>query len=324
MKVAHICIVTPGRCGLYETTRELVVALRKQGVDSRLIDIPDANKVYPKGYPVNEDRGAPVDNFDWAVTADVIVNHSGYDGTPVAKTDQPIVHVAHGRPRSSFLSEVNGGTPIYTYHYNKNYDPRWKAVVTFWPEHKPYLEAMMPDKPVHVVAAPVDLDYWSPGDRGYDFHGNKGTINVVCADPKREDNDSFLPMMAFLTWAGDRSDARFHTFGAPENMKGYDVILKRIRKNDQLGVIHRWSKKLRNAYRAADFVVTSNSIDTRTVREAMACGCPVLKITGENLSGVKAGFDSILVQNRAQVRAEAVQLFNPENTAAQFKRVLEC
>lgn len=324
MKVAHLCIVTPGRCGLYETTRELVVALRDQCVDSRLVDIPSANKVYADGYPFAHDRGAPVADFEWAKDADIIVNHSGYDGTPIEKTDQPIVHVAHGRPRSSFLSEVNGKTPIYTYHYNKNFDDRWKAVVTFWPEHEPYLQVMFPDKPVYVVPAPVDLDTWSPGDSDYDFHGNRGDINVICSDPKREDNDSFVPMNAFALWSRDKLGAKFHLFGAPEEMKGYDVLLKRIRRDGKLGVIHRWSGKLRDAYRAADFVVTSNAIDTRTAREAMACGCPVVRLKGEVLNGFAESFDEALLQDRSEVRAEAERLFNPENTAKEFKKVLEC
>ena len=171
MKSAHMCVVTPGRCGLYETTRELVVALRSTGVDARIIDVPSANKVYPKGYPHKWDRKAPIADMKWAQNADVIVNHSGYDGTPIEKTNQPVVHVAHGRPRSSYLTQEGGGTPILTYHHNKNLDPRWKAVVTFWEEHVPFHETMFPDVPVVYVPSCVDLEAWSPGESDYDFHG---------------------------------------------------------------------------------------------------------------------------------------------------------
>jgi hypothetical protein len=102
VRVAHLAVITPGRCGLYETTRELVLGLRQLGVDSRLIDPqPEKN---PVGFKAVEDRGALVGSMDWAVDADIIVNHSGYDNTPIYDTTQPVVHVAHGRPRSSFLS----------------------------------------------------------------------------------------------------------------------------------------------------------------------------------------------------------------------------
>lgn len=312
MKVAHLCVATPGRCGLYETTRELVVGLRTLGIDSRIIDIPGSNKVYPQGYPQKWDRKAPLAKMNWAVKADIIVNHSGYDGTPVAETDQPIVHVAHGRPRSSFLSEANGSTKIYTYHYNKNFDPRWKAVVTFWPEHVPYLEVMFPDKPVHYVSPCVDLEYWCPGDSDYDFHGTKAKINVVCTDPKRDDNDAFIPMNAFALWAKDK-DAKMHLFGNGK-LNGYKTLAQRLNKNGNMGMIQGWKADLREVYRAADYAITSGGIATRSVREAMACGCPVVQV-GPDLD-YDPDFD------REQPRADAERDFDFKSTAAQFKEVL--
>ena len=58
MKVAHLAIITPRKCGLYETTRELVKGLREIGVDSRLVDpAPARNPIMWKG---TEDRGVPV------------------------------------------------------------------------------------------------------------------------------------------------------------------------------------------------------------------------------------------------------------------------
>lgn len=317
MKVAHICLVTPRRCGLYETTRELVAGLRTMGVDSRLVDIPQANKVYPSGYPHTEDRGALVASMQWAVTADVVVNHSGYDNTPIAETGQPIVHVAHGRPRSSFLSEVNGtGAPIYSYHYGKNADPRWRAVVTFWPEHKPYLEVMFPAKPVRVVQAPVDLEAWTPGPARYDFHGQKAEINVVCTDMWREDVDPFLPLNAFALWARGKQ-AKLHLYAKPANLRGYSALIKRLQDDGTMGVCHgRVEKGLDEIYRAADFVLTANEIDTRTVREAKACGCPVVRV-GTDLSIPPS------LPSRERVRQLAEIDFDPRVTALQFKRVLD-
>lgn len=315
MKVAHVCLVTPGRCGLYETTRELVVGLRRLGVDSRIIDIPSSNKVYKNGYPQKWDRQAPIANMKWAVNADIIVNHSGYDGTPVEKTDQPIVHVAHGRPRSSFLSEAKGSTKIYTYHYNKNFDPRWKGVVTFWPEHVPYLQVMFPDKPVHSIPSMVDLDYWSPGGSDFNFHGTKGAINVVCADPKREDNDAFEPMNAFALWARKRKGVKLHLFAAPDDLAGFKALAQRINRDGNMGMIQGWTKNLRDVYRAADLAITSSGIHTRSVREPMACGCPVLQIPGD--------FNAALSMTRESARQTAEKLFDPMNTARQFKQILE-
>lgn len=305
-------MITPGRCGLYETTRELIDGLRKLGVDSRMVE-PGGNKVFPGGYPESEDRGIPVADMEWAKEADILVNHSGYDGTPVAETSQPIIHIAHGRPRSSFLSEVNGGTPIYTYHYNKNYDPRWKAVVTFWPEHEKHLKVMFPDKPVYVVQSPVDLDYWTPGDDSYDFHGNRGQINVVCTDAWRDDVDPFMPLNAFALWARGQKGAKFHLYAVPDNLKGYKALIHRIKSDGNLGELVQWTTRLREVYRAADVMLTGNDIDTRSVREAMACGCPVVRVSD---------FPDIQYDSKG-VRIEAEMRFDPMNTAIQFKAVLD-
>ena len=116
MKTAHAAVITPRRCGLYETTRELVVGLRRQGVDARIVDPRgDKNELRPEG---TEDRGAPFADESWIDEADVIVNHSGLGEWEKSKTPQ--ILIAHGRPRSSFISEATGSTPIYSYHYAKN------------------------------------------------------------------------------------------------------------------------------------------------------------------------------------------------------------
>lgn len=321
MRAAHLAVVTPKRCGLYETTRELVAGLRSRGVDSRLVDPNKAtNKLHPNAA---EDRGAPIADMDWAVTADVIVNHSGYDGTPVAKTEQPIVHVAHGRPRSSFMTEASGGTPIYSYHYQKNADPRFKAVVTFWPEHAPYLEVMFPDKPVHLVQSSVDLEAWKPGPKAYDFRGKAGRINVVISDAWRDDVDPFVPLNVFALWAREMRGAKLHVYGRPQTHKrGWDAILRRIQDDGNLGEVQGWVDGLQHIYRAADFVLTANEIDVRTVREAMACGCPVVRVSSK-LNGFRTDIAAARDESREFIRLEAERKFNPAETARQFHQVLE-
>lgn len=302
---------------MYETTREVVAGLRMNGIDSRMIDIPSANKLFPQGYPQTLDRGAPIADMDWACEADVIVNHSGYDGTPLQKTDQPIVHVAHGRPRSTFLGEKNGGTPVYSYHYRQNGDPRWKAVVTFWPEHVKYLEVMLPDKPIHHVQAPVDLSAWTPSPTDYDFHGKGGAINVVCTDAWRDDIDPFLPLNAFALLARKHPGMKLHLYARQGKSPGFDAIIRRIQDDGNMGELMGWTKGLQEVYRAADVLLTGNTIDTRSVREAMACGCPVIR--------VDASLDTVSVDfpERESVRAEAEQRFDMAETAKQFKAVLE-
>lgn len=325
-----MAVITPGRCGLYETTRELVAGLRKQGIDSRLVDPAPKNVAKPD----NEDRGAPYADLDWACSADVIVNHSGYDGTPVSKTSQPVVHIAHGRPRSSFISEVRGSTPIYSYWYQKNLDPRFAAIVTFWPEHKPYLEVMFPGKKVHVVQSSCDLDQWKfDGPSGYKFHGKKGRVNIVISDHAADDVDQFLPLNAAILFAREVEGVKVHFYAHPTDLdknkkvivkRGYSALVKRLKDDGALGELTGWVSGLDNVYRAATMVLTANEIDTRTVREASACGCPVVRVTHLN-DGWQVPLRKALTltkPDRYIISKQAQAKFNPDITARQFGEVL--
>lgn len=319
MKLAHLAIVTPGRCGLYETTRELVAGLRALGIDSRIVDPKrETNTLHPAAA---EDRGAPLADMAWALTADVLVNHSGYDNTPLQDSGQPVVHVAHGRPRSSFLSETSGSTPIYSYHYAKNRDPRFKAVVTFWPEHEPYLRVMFPDKTVHVVTAPVDLAAWSPeGPAGYRFGGKRGGINLVSTDAWRDDVDPFLTINAAALFARKNPGTKLHVYARPATRtKGWDALLRRLADDGSLGEVKPWVAGLANVYRAADAMVTPNTIATRSVRESMACGCPVAVVREPEDGAIALA----LSLRRDWVRREAARLFDPGRMAAEFKAAVQ-
>lgn len=317
-----MCVLTPKRCGLHETTRELVAGLRARGVDSRLVDpAPESNPIRWTG---TEDRGVPVAGMDWATTADVVVSHSGYDATPIERTKQPIVHVCHGRPRSTFIGEVMGGTPVYSYHYRLNSEPRVKAVVTFWPEHVPYHEVMFPNKPVHCVQSSVDLDAWSnEGPKGYQFGGKKGRVNVVCTDAWRDDVDPFAAVNAFALWARDVKGAKLHVYGNPAKIpNGWGAVIRRIQDDGNMGEIKGWVQGLDHVYRAADFMLTPHQIDVRSVRESMACGCPVVRVD-TTLNGFRADIAKARDTDRKAVRAEAERRFSPNVTAQQFHEVLE-
>ena len=267
------------------------------------------------------DRGAVVASADWAKCCDVIVNHSGL-GKELDALGKPVIHVAHGRPRHSFNSECGGGTPIYSYHYSNNAKTKIKAVVTFWEQQERYLKVMYPNKPVFTVQSPVDLDYWAPTATTYDFAGTAGVINIVCADAFRDDIDAFVPINAFALWARENQGAKLHLFGKPKNAdRGWSALLKRVSQDGNLGVVQGWASDLRPVYSAADLVLTAHEIDVRTVREATASGCPVLRIKSD-LSNYREIGHSIK-SDRKLIRIGAVNNFNPDVTAKQFLKIIE-
>jgi len=313
LKLAHLVVVTPRRCGLYETSRELVSALRKHGVDSRIYDPKESNEHHPGG---TEDRGAVFCDRGWADQADVIVNHSGL-GAHFEKADKPIVMVIHGRPRSSFLIERRDHTPIYSYHYHKNSDKRFKAAVTFWPEHVGYHRVMLPDIPIRYVQPPVDLEAWTPnGPKGYGFHGKAGRLNFVCVDPWRDDIDPYGPVNAFALWARRYPGSKLHIYGAGKLDSAWSALLKRVKDDGNLGEVKHWVTGLDNVFRAADCLLSPQTIYTRSIREAMACGCPVQRVNGT------LHIDPTQLPSRTATRQLAETLFAPAHTAKQFEEVI--
>lgn len=269
--VAHAAIVTPGRCGLYETTRELVAAERAEGIDARIVD-PRPDERFHVG---SEDRGVPIADMAWAVTADLIVSHSGHDKTPLAETDQPILVAAHGRPISTFIMEREGGAPAYSYHAARSRQPRYKACITFWQEYLPYFRDFWGKKPVYTVPATVDLDHWCPGPTDYDFAGRKGEYNVVMTDPWSRRDVTLLPLVhAFNLFREESPGARLHIYALDGNDRGIGALKSFL--GDSLGVVQGWATDLRRVYRAADMLITPHRIATRSIREATACGLQVV------------------------------------------------
>lgn len=320
-RVAHIVIVTPGRCGLYETTRELVAAECQLGIEAAMVD-PAPTKYHPK---TDSDRGAPIRGIEFAQTADILVNHSGMDVPGLKELDKPIIDFAHGRPLASFLGERSGKAPVYSYHYRRDADPRVQSIVTYWPEHVEYHGLMFPHKSIDVIPPSVDLERWNPAGKVHDFGPHSGTPNVVIAEAWRDDIVPFDTLHAFIHFAHVYAPkAKLHLYGI-DNRKGLDPILLRLKERGWLGETQGWIEHLPSVYRAADLVISPQRIYTRSLREAMACGvqvvsgrdCPPYDLT----SFAKHMHEA--TRHPKLIREFAERSFNPRETAKAFVSILE-
>jgi len=324
MKIAHVVVVTPHLAGIYETTRDLVAAERGLGIDARLVD--------PKKPGVGEDRGVPIAGHDFVSECQVVVNHSGLskelDGTRL-----PIVHVMHGRPLSSFLHEQEGRIPVYSYLRRVREDARFKAFVTFWPEYVPYWSVLLPREKLHAIEAPVDLERWTPdGPRGYTFRGHKGEINVVCASVWRHDENPYHIVHAFRLFATWVQGARLHIYAAPQTGSGWAVLKECLQREGILGEVVGFVKGLENVYRAADVAITPHHIATRSVREALACGCNVVMASDNLYTRYAATPEKTweyaseirrAVEGKAPNREVAETFFDSRRIAEQFMGIVE-
>ena len=331
MKIAHLAIATPHRCGLYETARDTAAGMRAIGHDARIVD-PVTDKT-------GKDRGVPVEKQEWAQQADVWISHSGPN--KCVANGHPILHVLHGRPYSSFLLELQGKEHcVYTYVAKARAAATTAAFVTLWQEHLPYWAVFVPEEQLHYAPAPVDLKQWTPeGPCGFDFNGRRRAVNVVITDMWREDCMPFHSIMAFGRFARKHPEARLHLYAVPEKRAQVERFLAPLVARDMIGEIKgHLASGLDNIYRAADMLVTPHRIATRTVREALACGCQVVMGTGnaytpytadpEDIDAVAEQMERALADTRANTgarlaanRVSAEQHFNPEHTARAIERL---
>jgi len=303
MKVVHVAPTTPHQCGLYETARELVLAERELGINAAIFD-PQPSVYEVKGrrrlikhkgvcpnckkevdFVVGErnigtrppawsaDRGVLVAPWEFAEQSDVIVSHTGLDER-FDKVNAPRIHVAHGRPNSSYRIERSGETPIYQMYKKMNKDDRWKVMVTLWPGFEHYWQLLFKD--VRVFTPFVDLDFWKPTESEYDYGEHRGEINVMVADIWRKDKDPFHVIHAFALFAEKHPKAKLHMYGVDNNDRGRGVIMECLKERGVLGEVSPIVPNLERFYNVADMLITPHVMATRTIREAMACGLSVV------------------------------------------------
>lgn len=335
MRVAHIVRVTPYRAGLYETARDLIQYEREAGIDARIVD--GIQKL-----SITEDRGVPIDQNGYADHADVIVNHSGLAGE-LNLTQKPIVHMLHGRPHYSFLLEQTGQIAIYTYLYKLAGDPRFKAFVTFWEDFLPYFQNILPTEKLRAITPPVDLQKWTTnGPTGYQFHGKRGAVNIVCTEMWREDKTPYHVLNAAFKYARESNkDVRIHIYGSPNKGTAWGVLKAAIREAGALGECAGFVSGLENVFRAADVVISAQRIATRSVREPLACGAQLVMAPNshdytpymadpEDMNAYPEAIHQALKDKAAlpkqcmdRNRISAIEHFNPQDTAKSLIEIIK-
>lgn len=354
MKIVHVAPFTPHQCGLYETAREMIEYENKNGVEAYLYDPRPSEKelkeiykdhpeqqenpnMIPRAKDWSEDRGICTVPFSVLEKCDYIISHSGLN-PKILKLNKPFIHIAHGRPYSSFLIERDKETPIYTFYATMNEEPNFKACVTLWKEFVPYLELLFGKGNVESIESSVDLNRFKINlEQEYDFHGFKDDINFVCTDIWRKDKDPYHVINAFYHFINkyDINDAKLHIYAA-HDIQGWKVLINKLKNENIIGAVLPAINGIENIYQAADCLLTPHKIATRSIREALACGASVVAGHGnrfapytadeENLDEyaeqIKKAYDEVKTKDKKQIKERnrkiAENNFNIENNIKDF------
>jgi len=282
MKVAHFAQFTPNRSGMYETVRDLIFAERKFGIDAQFIDCKGNSEMGQDCSRVGLHDGSLVSiSPEWSYDADILVRHS-LAPEPIMRIGIPVVMCLHGRPEYSYVLEHNKKSPVLTIMTKNELNPQYKAFVCFWEKHKLVWDIIVPNKKTYYVPAIVDLDKYNPEGKKFNFGDFSGKPNIVVADIWREDITPFNVIFAAARFKKICCpSAKVHIFGAPPPGAPFiSELMLRLRNKSVVGIADSLVPFMPDVYRAADIVITPHNIATRVIREALACGVPVVAGSG--------------------------------------------
>lgn len=347
MRVAHFARFAPHQAGIYETTKELILAERQIGIDAQMIDYgDDATKGQIYSRVGLKDGDIVTISPDWALKADVLVRHSAIP-KEIMEKGIPAIMCLHGAPEYSFMLEHTGATR--TLKEIMLSAKNFKGLVTFWKENLLTWETLL-DREVHYCPPTVNLDVFNPKGKRFDFGKDIGEFNIVVTNIwRKEYHTPFNVLFAAAKFIKDVCpEGRVHVFAVPKDNTKYpkndgpvNRILLELKKAKLIGGCYPMIKNLQDVYRAADMLVTPSTIAQRTVREALACGCPIVAAAGNSYTPYRAdprninGFvDAIhkcygdikankrtTIQN--SVRALAKKEFNFEQAGKAMKNIFE-
>lgn len=346
MKVAHFVTIAPNRCGLYGTARDLLKAEQGVGIDAGFVDCSISNNEavvngFIEGYPKIKDDEIIPKSVGWARRADVYIRHSLIP-VELQNSGKPLVMAVHGRPESSFRLEASGQIPVISMLYKRARDKRYAAFLCFWKEYIFQLSTIIPRDKLFYIPAPVDLEHFSPGKPKYDLGENAGSPNLLICDIWREDVIPFNVIFAALLFQQKYcKTAKIHVVAL--NQKDLEIMsgfFRGIKELGALGILSKMNTRIRDFYMSADIVITPHTIATRTVREPLACGIPVVAGTGNRFTPYTANpndiegfaktinscwqdYKSSPSEVKRMARQVAEMSFNIETTGEAMKVVLE-
>jgi glycosyltransferase involved in cell wall biosynthesis len=344
MRIAHFATISPNRCGLYGTAKDLIISEKKVGLDAGIVDVNVSNNEivcngFIEGYPKMVDD-IKSQSVEWARKADIMVRHTLIP-TELQNIGKPLVMAMHGRPESSFRLESSGQNPVISAFSKRATDDRYKAFITFWPEYMFQWSNIIPKDKLFYVPAPVDLDYYNPDIKPIKIE-ESGNPNVFIVDIWRDDIVPFNVIFAAAKFRQQYcKSAKIHIVGLQgSESKAMTGFLNGLKKSGSIGTVCGMTKNIRECYAAADMVITPHVIATRVIRESLACGTPVVAGSGCTYTPYTANpmdidaFAGVINECWMDIKSDkeavcdfsrrmAQKCFNPKRTGEVLKDIFE-
>ena len=340
MRVAHWSLFAPGQSGMYETTKDLVIAQREAGIDSGLICMNSLHVSQRDGAFVTE-------TTRYADLADIYVLHSRIE-VPFYGDGTPIVFVMHGHPLYTWQSEIYGLEPgnaaPWTTSLNYFLDfANIQRAVTFWPDQLGYWQVLDgPRAESRLRSIPRGIVF---GNR-YRPDGDKallaGSPVLVVCDSFRLFKDSLATWFGAAIFARKYPEARLHLFAMPDagNLIG-DAIRRLSSLSEMHAVVARiegLQREVEKVFRGADILLSTVRGESCVAIEAAACGCDVITQSAANTheadfrspAAIAETIERVWLERQAEgperrerLYAETVEAYDITRTVEGMKAVYE-
>jgi SAM-dependent methyltransferase len=286
IRIAHFAAFCPNRTGQYATVKDMIKAERSAGIDAQFITTSVDAKKIAQHQGIKEDGWLRTMKPEWARSADILMRHSCIPDE-FTTLGIPIMMALHGRPESTFIIEFVDLMKVYRLLALIRDDPRYKGFITFWKSHEFFHQQKVPKDKVYYVPAMVDLDEYNPEGKAMGIKKVNGSPNIIVADMWRHDMTPYSVLYAAALFREKYCPtARAHVFGVPD--KKCDSLMLTMKNNGLLGAKMGLCWPMANVYRGGDLLITPHNIATRVVREALACGLPIVAGSSNPFTEFKA------------------------------------
>jgi len=284
-RIAHWCLFGPKLSGMYETVRELIAAENQiDGVLAGMCETP--NPQAPKSVVKRAAEGGKVDAFHaemrtqdwgWAMKwADVHMVHTTMSKRVSEVT--PKVFFAHGTPEACLGNELIPGDKKKSFTSTASWVERFEAsFVTSKRAEQMWRVFDHTDSKVHLVQKGIDLNWWQRSATKQELDGDP---SILYGEIWRTIKHPLYLLYAMNNLYKENKDTRLNVWGANIKAGVWKDIMERADFNKYLGKqgIRGIVDYPEHYYTRGDVLFGSAIYGdlSRSMQEAMACGCPVV------------------------------------------------
>jgi len=279
LTIAHWCLWGPGRSGLFETTKELI--MYEMMIDGILPGMVVIGK--PDGGDVDQRSGLVSQSHEWAYqNADLHMIH--FSETQLTARLKPRIFFIHGSPEACMSAETHEATERgRSFSASLNWLEECEAAIVFDKRHYYFWKPFDVNNGLHLVNKGIDLKRFTPQGAKMKLGGKP---KLLYGEVWRNMKDPMMLLYGLEEYYQRNAKMRFHPWGCQQGHRLWYKMFYRSRFMHYLGKydISGLQAYPEQWFRGGDIYLCPVMIGepSRAYIEALACGCPTISWDTDN------------------------------------------